>query len=94
MSHLNGFQILISFYILQDCISEVSDWSKIFHWFVREFKIVDDVMSTIIWVCQGHSSFWEFQKPQELWVLALERKDQPSCGTVFSPYVNSVSYRA
>ena len=32
-----------------DCISEVSNWNKIFHWIAREFQIFDDVMSTIIW---------------------------------------------
>ena len=48
MSHLNGFEILISFYILHDCISEVSDWNWIFHWIAWEIKIVDDIMSTII----------------------------------------------
>ena len=57
MSHLNGFEILVLFYILHDCISEVSDWKKIFHWIAREFKIVDDVMSTIIWWSVKTSTF-------------------------------------
>ena len=30
MFHLDGFEILVSFYILHDCISEVSDWNEIF----------------------------------------------------------------
>ena len=49
MYHLNGFEILKLIYILHDGISEVSDWNELFHWIAREFKIVDDVMSTMIW---------------------------------------------
>ena len=30
MSHLNGFEILMLFYILHDCINEVSDWIRFF----------------------------------------------------------------
>ena len=51
-SRLNGFEILILFYILHDCISEVSDWNWTIHWIAREFNIVDDVMSTIIYVIE------------------------------------------
>ena len=40
--HLNEFEILILFYIL-DCISEASEWNNRF---CTEFKFVDDVMST------------------------------------------------
>ena len=47
-SHLNRFEILILFYILHDCINEVSDWNEIFHWIAWEFKIVNDVMSGIV----------------------------------------------
>ena len=47
ISHLNGFEILVLFYILHDCISEVQ--IEIRFWIAREFKIVDDEMSTIIW---------------------------------------------
>ena len=53
ISHLNGFEILILFYILYDRISEVSDWNKVFHWISQEFKIVNDVMPTVIWDCFG-----------------------------------------
>ena len=40
------------FTFLNECISEVSDWNYIFHWIAREFKIVDDVMSTMICVIE------------------------------------------
>ena len=55
-SHGNRFEIIILFYILHDCIVKFEIEKMIFHWIAREFKIVNDFVSTI--VCMYEAKFW------------------------------------